>query len=81
MIRLPRIRHKAEAVEMRSRRWGYFPRTFVWRGTEHQVEAIQRVWTTLRGGETHRHYFHVRCADGEFTLYQDLRHNTWHIQL
>ena len=83
MITLPRTRRpKAEAIDMRSRRFGYFPRTFMWRGVERQVEAVHRCWTTgPRGGQMNRHYFHVRCADGEYTLYQDLTHNTWHIQL
>ncbi len=81
MITLPRVtRPKAEAIDLRARRFGYFPRTFLWRGVERQVEAIERCWTTGRK-TMNRHYFRVRCADGEFTLYQDLRHNTWHIQL
>ena len=76
------VRHpKSEAVEMRSRRWGYFPRTFLWRGVEHQVEAVERVWTTQRGGQMYRHYFQVRCSDGSHTLYQDVASNTWLIQL
>lgn len=82
MITLPNVtRPKSEAVEMRARRFGYFPRTFLWRGVERQVEAVQRCWTTGTVRKMNRHYFKVRCADGEFTLYQDLRHNTWHIQL
>jgi len=82
MIRLPRRIHTSEAIEMRSRRWGYFPRTFVWRGREHTVESVERAWTTgTRRGETTRHCFNVRCAEGSYTLYQDLQHNTWHIQL
>lgn len=72
----------AEAIDMRSRRFGYFPRTFVWRGGEYQVEAVERCWTTTSrrsGGQMDRHYFQVRCAEGTFNVYQDLRHNTWHI--
>jgi hypothetical protein len=76
----PRRRH--EAIDMRSRRFGYFPRTFVWRGHEYQVEAVERCWTTgtrRNGGQMDRHHFQVRCAEGKFDLYQDLLHNTWHI--
>lgn len=83
MIALPHMaRPKYEAVEMRARRFGYFPRTFMWRGVERHVEAVQRCWTTgtLRA-KMNRHYFLVRCAEGEYTLYQDLTANTWHIQL
>ena len=71
-----------EAIDMRSRRFGYFPRTFVWRGREYQVEAVERCWTTAsrrNGGQMDRHYFQVRCAEGTYNVYQDLRHNTWHI--
>lgn len=71
----------AEAIDMRSRRFGYFPRTFVWRGREYQVDAVERCWTTSarRSDRMERHYFQVRCAEGTFNVYQDLRHNTWHI--
>lgn len=80
--RAPDRRRGPEAIDMRSRRFGYFPRTFVWRGHEYQVEAVERCWTTgtpRYGGRVERHYFQVRCAEGRFSLYQDLRHNTWHI--
>ncbi len=72
----------AEAIEMRARRFGYFPRTFIWRGCEYQVEAVERCWTTAarrNSDRMERHYFQVRCAEGTFNVYQDLRHNTWHI--
>ncbi len=75
-------RRGTEAIDMRSRRFGYFPRTFVWRGREYQVEAVERCWTTAsrrNGGQLDRHYFQVRCAEGTYNVYQDLRHNTWHI--
>ena len=75
-------RRGVEAIDMRSRRFGYFPRTFVWRGREFQVEAVERCWTTAsrrNGGQMDRHYFQVRCAEGTYNVFQDLRHNTWHI--
>jgi hypothetical protein len=71
-----------EAIDMRARRFGYFPRTFMWRGCEYQVEAVERCWTTTsrrNNGQMDRHYFQVRCAEGTFNVYQDLKHNTWHI--
>ncbi len=76
----PKLR-SAEAIEMRARRFGYFPRTFVWRGYEYHVEAVERCWTTAarRSDRMERHYFQVRCAEGTFNVYQDLQHNTWHI--
>ncbi len=76
------VQRGAEAIDMRARRFGYFPRTFVWRGREFQVEAVERCWTTAsrrNGGQLDRHYFQVRCAEGTYNIYQDLRHNTWHI--
>lgn len=80
--RRPRVaRPKAEAIDLRARRFGYFPRTFVWRGHEYQVEAVERCCTTGAPGHLQRHHFQVRCAEGAFNLYQDLQHNTWHIQL
>lgn len=75
-------RGSTEAIDMRARRFGYFPRTFVWRGREYSVEAVERCWTTgsrRNGGRMDRHYFQVRCAEGTFDLFQDLIHNTWHI--
>lgn len=74
--------HSTEAIEMRARRFGYFPRTFLWRGHEYQVETVERCWTTASrrsGWRMDRHYFQVRCAEGTFNLYQDLLRNTWHI--
>jgi hypothetical protein len=74
----------AEPIEMRERRYGYFPKVFVHRGTRHEVYAVERCWTVSRrrwGGRVERHYFRVRCVDGMFELYQDVRHNTWHLDL
>jgi hypothetical protein len=82
MKRRGTARRGVEAIDMRSRRFGYFPRTFVWRGREFQVEAVERCWTTASrrsGGQMDRHYFQVRCAEGTYNIFQDLRHNTWHI--
>src|SRR5512143_3127267 len=65
-----------EAIDMRARRFGYFPRTFVWRGHEFQVEAVERCWTTAsrrNNGQMDRHYFQVRCAEGTYKIYPDLR--------
>jgi len=75
-------RRGTEAIDMRARRFGYFPRTFVWQGREFQVEAVERCWTAAsrrNSGKLDRHYFQVRCAEGTFNVYQDLTHNTWHI--
>ena len=85
-----RRRRGAEPIEMRERRHGYFPKTFVWRGHRYEVDAVERCWTVSRrgrGGRVEQHRFRVRCSfgpaqdrrEGTFELYQDVRHNTWHI--
>jgi len=71
-----------EVIEMQRNRFGYFPRTFLWRGRRYEVSAVKRCWTTGArqwGGRVQRHYFRVRCVEGDFDLFQDLRHNTWHV--
>ncbi len=86
-----RSRRGAEPIEMRERRHGYFPKVFVWRGCRYDVYAVERCWTVSRRGRNGRvdqHRFRVRCSfgpaqdrrEGTFELYQDVRHNTWHIQ-
>jgi|WetSurMetagenome_2_1015567.scaffolds.fasta_scaffold515722_1 hypothetical protein len=35
-----------EQIDMRSRRFGYFPKTLAWRGKEYNVESVERCWTT-----------------------------------
>ena len=90
----------AEPIEMRERRYGYFPKAFTWRGHRYDVYAVERCWTVSRrrrGGRVERHYFRVRCSfdsldcsrdgpaqdrrEGTFEVYQDVRHNTWHLQI
>lgn len=75
-------RRRVESIEMRKRRHGYFPKVFVWRGKRYDVQAVERCWTVSRrslGNRVERHCFRVRCSEGTFELYQDARHNTWHI--
>jgi len=80
--RTPARRQRVEAIEMQSKRFGYFPRTFMWRGQRYNVHAVERCWTTSTrqwGGRAQRHYFRVRCREGAFELFQDITHNTWHV--
>lgn len=75
-------RRRAESIEMQKRQHGYFPKLFVWRGKRYHVQAVERCWTVSRrslGNRVERHCFRVRCSEGTFELYQDARHNTWHI--
>jgi hypothetical protein len=72
----------AEPIEMRERKHGYFPHSFVWRGHRYVVQAVERCWTVSqrkRGGRVEQHRFRVRCSEGVFEVYQDVRHNTWYI--
>ncbi len=72
----------AEPIDMRARRHGYFPKTFVWRGHKYNVHAVERCWTISRRGRDGRveqHRFRVRCREGTFEVYQDVRYNTWHM--
>jgi hypothetical protein len=72
-----------EAVEMVQRRFQFFPRVFRWRGQRYEVEAVARCWTVTRRvwrGRIERRFFHVRCAEGDFELYQDIRAGTWHLR-
>ena len=51
--------------------------------TWYYVYAVERCWTISRrgrGGRVEQHRFRVRCREGTFELYQDVRHNTWHMQ-
>ena len=78
-----RKRRGAEPIEMKERRHRYFPKVFVWRGHRYRVHAVERCWTIsrrARRGKVERHCFRVRCPEGTFEVYQDVRHNTWHVQ-
>jgi hypothetical protein len=76
-----RRRSKGEAIHMRSKRFGYFPESFVWRGRQYTVHAVERCWTVSRRWlwEVERHCFRVRCPEGNFELYQDVKNNSWHV--
>lgn len=72
-----------EPIEMQERRHCYFPQRFLWRGEQYSVDAVERCWTICRrrrDSRVERHCFRVRCPQGTFEIYQDVRHNTWHIK-
>jgi len=69
---------REESVEMQEKRFGYFPKAFRWHGHRYDVQAVERCWT--RAQKTPRLYFRVRCREGMFDLYQDVRANTWHLK-
>ncbi len=74
---LDRVHRREQPVEVQEKRFGYFPKAFRWRGKRYVVEAIEKCWA--RSLRVPRLYFRVRCRDGIFELYQDLRADTWHL--
>jgi hypothetical protein len=71
-----------EAIEVIQKRFQYFPQIFRWRGGHYSVQEVERCWTASRTGwrrQATRHFFRLRCPEGTFELYQDLRANTWHL--
>ena len=70
-----------EAIWMRQRKFKYFPQLFTWHGHNYRVEAVERTWSTQRGDQIQRHYFKCRCAEGTFTVFQDVKSNTWQVEV
>lgn len=69
---------RMEAVEIQEKRFGYFPKVFRWHGKRYDVQAVERCWTVAKHAP--RLCFRVRCDEGMFDLYQDVRGNTWHLK-
>ena len=70
-------KHKVP-VDMRKRRFGYFPMEFVMEGALEQVACVNRVFTK---GTKHMdsHHFDCTLADGNtLEVVQDLNSNTWY---
>ena len=77
------LRKNIEAIQVREKKFGYFPQRFRWHGREYIVNHVERCWTIKGrrwGGRIERLCFRVRCREGTFNLYQDLLGNTWHIE-
>lgn len=73
-------RNKREPIRLLARRHNYFPQRFMWRGQKYDIHNVERAWTeSKRGGQATRHFFRVRCLEGTFDLYQDLKLNTWYL--
>ena len=81
MGRLRRKRYN-EPIEMQTKRFGYFPKTFLWHGRRYHVKRVERAWTISRQRtrrRVERRCFRVHTTEGVFDLYQDLAANTWHL--
>jgi hypothetical protein len=68
---------RQEAVEIKEKRFGYFPKAFRWHGKHYDVQAVERCWTIVRRAP--QLCFRVRCHEGTFDLFQNVRDNTWHL--
>ncbi len=74
---LRRSGRREQTVEIQEKRFGYFPKAFRWQGKRYDVQAVERCWT--RAQRAPRLCFRVRCAEGTFDLFQDIRADTWHL--
>lgn len=71
-----------EPILMKNKRFGFFPKTFLWHGRSYQVKRVERAWTVTKDSprrRVERRWFRVHTTDGIFDLYQDLVANTWHL--
>ena len=69
-----------ETVEMIERRYQYLPETFRWRGLRYDIDEVQRSWTTLGRilrPAVQRRFYLVRCGEGRFEIFQDLKTGVW----
>lgn len=69
---------KKEPIRLMARRHNYFPLRFEWRGQRYDVRAVEEAWTEMRR-QSSRHFFRVRCREGTFDIYQDLKLNAWYL--
>jgi hypothetical protein len=77
------IRKQGEAIQIREKRFGYFPQRFRWHGREYVVSRVERCWTVKRrrwGGKVEQLCFRVHCDESAYDIIQDVIGNTWHIQ-
>jgi len=71
-----------EPIEIKDKRFGFFPQTFLWHGRRYHVQRVEQAWTVSRQKprrRVERRCFRVHTAEGIFELYQDLIANTWHL--
>ncbi len=77
---LPR-QPRLQTVVVKSKRFGHFPKSFMWRGKLHQVEAVERCWTVKRDRDkTSLYCFRVRTPSGTYILQQDLLKQKWYLR-
>ena len=77
------IRKGVEPIQIREKRYGYFPQRFRWHGRDYIVNRVERCWTVKGrrwGGRVERLCFRVHCGERVYEVFQDVIGNTWHIQ-
>jgi len=82
MARLKRRQYN-EQIEIKAKRFGYFPQAFLWHGRRYNVTRVEQAWTVSRrraSRRVERRCFRVHTSEGIFDLYQDLLANTWHLE-
>ena len=72
-----------EPIAVTSKQHGYFPKSFVWRGKRHAVQAVEACSTVTRRslfGDVQRHLFRVRTSEATYELSQELRRDFWQLE-
>ena len=72
-----------EPIKIQSKRFGFFPKTFLWHGRRYSIKRVERAWTISKQRprrRVERRCFRVHTAEGIFDLYQDLVANTWYLE-
>ena len=78
-----KIKRPHEPIIVTQKRFGYFPKTFLWRGKVYRIISTEECRTVSKRSpfiRVERLYFRVRCAEGIFELFQDVLNNTWHVE-
>jgi hypothetical protein len=76
-------RNLNEPVVVPSKRFGFFPQVFVWRGQRLDVRAVEACQTEVRHdwqGRVERHRFRVRTESAVFELTHDPARDIWKVE-
>ncbi|MBI4770900.1 MAG: hypothetical protein HY784_10960 [Chloroflexi bacterium] len=72
-----------EPITVTSKQHGYFPKSFVWRGVRHAIQAVEACNTTTRRhwlGAARSYVFRVRTAEATYELSQNVKRDTWRLE-
>jgi hypothetical protein len=80
LVHRDKSRVNNEPIEIKERRYGFVPQSFLWHGRRYRVHAVERCWSVgKRRWDGGRLCFLLRCAEGTFEVHQNLATNTWHV--